>query len=196
MHARTFATKTEATRWSKDVETDVRRGDWIDPRLARTSFGEWAHEYLAAIVHPRSVTRGDYEGWLRVHVLPTFGDWPIAQIEQVDVRRFLAERHAAGLAPKSLQKVRLVLRQCSSSLADRARSRSTRATASASLVRSNAIRSSSPPRRPSASLERRERPTTCSPDLRASWADRSAPTTSCSARRTTARFVATCSTSA
>jgi hypothetical protein len=60
MHARTFATKTEATRWSKEVETDVRRGDWVDPRLARTSFGEWADEYLTAIVHLRSVTRGDY----------------------------------------------------------------------------------------------------------------------------------------
>jgi integrase len=35
----------------------------------------------------------------------------VAHIEQVDVRRFMAEKQAAGLAPKSLQKIRLVLRQ-------------------------------------------------------------------------------------
>ncbi|MGH9004646.1 MAG: tyrosine-type recombinase/integrase, partial [Acidimicrobiia bacterium] len=41
----------------------------------------------------------------------TFADAPVAYIEQVDVRRFLAEKQAAGLAPKTLQKIRLVLRQ-------------------------------------------------------------------------------------
>ena len=111
MRARTFPTKTAASRWSREVETDLRRGDWIDPRLARTTFGEWAKEYLATIVHLRAVTRGDYERQLRVHILPVFADSPVNRIEQVDVRRFFAELQAAGLAAKSLQKVRLVLRQ-------------------------------------------------------------------------------------
>ncbi len=111
MHARTFATKTAAALWSKEVETDVRRGDWVDPRLARTTFARWADDYLTTIVHLRSVTRGDYERQLRVHILPIFGDWPIAHIEPVDVRRFIAQLRASGLAPKTLQKVRLVLRQ-------------------------------------------------------------------------------------
>jgi integrase len=111
MHARTFPTKTRATRWAKEMETDVRRGEWVDPRLARTTFGEWAAEYLTTIVHLRAVTRGDYERIVRVHLLPSFADWPVAHIEQVDVRRFLAEKQAAGLAPKTLQKIRLVLRQ-------------------------------------------------------------------------------------
>jgi integrase len=111
MHARTFPTKTQALRWAREMETDVRRGDWIDPRLARTTFGEWANEYLTTIVHLRNITRGDYERQLRVHILPVFEDWPVAQIQQVDVRRFIAERRAASLAPKTLQKIRLVLRQ-------------------------------------------------------------------------------------
>ncbi len=111
MHARTFPTKTAAVRWSKEMETDLSRGDWVDPRLSRTTFGRWAEEYLATIVHLRAVTRGDYERQLRVHILPVFADRPIGQITQVDVRRFISELRATGLAPKTLQKIRLVLRQ-------------------------------------------------------------------------------------
>lgn len=111
MHARTFATKTQANRWVRDMEVDVRRGDWVDPRLGRTTFGEWAAEYLTTIVHLRNVTRVDYERIVRVHLVPTLGDIPIAQVEQVDVRRLLASKQAAELAPKTLQKIRLVLRQ-------------------------------------------------------------------------------------
>src|SRR5262249_38722645 len=111
MHSRSFPTKTTASRWGRQMETDLERGDWIDPRLGRTTFGRWATEYLRTIVHLRSVTRGDYERQLRVHILPVFESRPVSQIEQVDIRRFFAELQAVGLAPKTLQKVRLVLRQ-------------------------------------------------------------------------------------
>ncbi|MGH9039966.1 MAG: hypothetical protein ACRDZ3_07030, partial [Acidimicrobiia bacterium] len=82
MHARTLPTKGEATRWAKEMETDVRRGEWVDPRLARTTFTQWAAEYLTTIVHLRAVTRGDYERIVRVHLLPAFADAPVAYIEQ------------------------------------------------------------------------------------------------------------------
>jgi integrase len=110
-HARTFDTKTLARRWMAEMETDVRRGEWVDPGLARITFGEWTAEYLRTIVHLRSVTQGDYERALRVHVLPAFAERPIAAIDHVDVRRFVAEKQADGLAPKTLQRIRLVLRQ-------------------------------------------------------------------------------------
>lgn len=109
--SKTFGTKTEARRWAAEREADIRRGEWIDPRLSRVTFDQWADEYLATIVHLRAVTRGDYRRALDVHLRPALGAWPIAAIETVDIRRFMAERQAAGLAPKTLQKVRLVLRQ-------------------------------------------------------------------------------------
>ena len=160
MHARSFATKTDARRWAKEVETDVRRGDWVDPRLARSSFASWADQYLATLVHLRAVTRADDELALRNHVLPTFGDWPIAQIEQVNVRRLLADRQAAGLGPKSLQKVRLVLRQVLEVARGSGAIKVTRATASGSHEPNSASRCSSPSRRPNGSHGRRDRPTT------------------------------------
>ena len=111
MHAQTFPTKTAAVQWSRETETDVRRGDWIDPRLGRRTFRDWSDEYLSTIVHLRTVTRRDYERQLRVHIVPVFGDRPISQIDQVDIRRFMSDLRATGMAPKTLQKVRLVLRQ-------------------------------------------------------------------------------------
>ncbi|MGI9022605.1 MAG: tyrosine-type recombinase/integrase [Acidimicrobiales bacterium] len=93
------------------METDVRRGEWVDPGLGRVTFDEWAAEYLRTIVHLRAVTQGDYERALRIHVLPAFAGRPIAAIDHVEMRRFVAEKQAEGLAPKTLQRVRLVLRQ-------------------------------------------------------------------------------------
>jgi integrase len=93
------------------MEADVRRGEWVDPALGRVTFGEWATEYLGTIVHLRAVTQGDYERALRIHVVPAFGDRPIAAIDHVEVRRFVAERQAEDLAPKTLQRIRLVLQQ-------------------------------------------------------------------------------------
>src|SRR5947209_14503472 len=91
MHSRTFGTKTAAGRWGREMETDLQRGDWIDPRRGRTTFGKWAAAYLGTIVHLRAVTRGDYERQLRVHILPVFGERPVSGIERVDIRRFFAE---------------------------------------------------------------------------------------------------------
>jgi len=111
LHAHTLRTKTEARIWAAERESDLRRGEWVDPRLARVTFGQWSTDYLATIVHLRSVTRRDYERILNAHLLPAFDTRPVASIEPIDVRRFMAEKQAAGQAPKSLQKIRLVLRQ-------------------------------------------------------------------------------------
>lgn len=111
MHARTFPTKGEATRWAKEMETDVRRGEWVDPRLARTTFAQWAAEYLTTIVHLRAVRGATTSGSSGCPPPRLRRRTRGSHIEQVDIRRFLAEKQAAGLAPKTLQKIRLVLRQ-------------------------------------------------------------------------------------
>jgi hypothetical protein len=91
-------------------EADVRRGEWVDPRLARVTFGERAADYLTTIVHLRTITRRDYERILNRHILPAFEKRPLAMMP-IDIRRLMAEKQAAGQAAKSLQKIRLVLRQ-------------------------------------------------------------------------------------
>ncbi|HVL03334.1 MAG TPA: tyrosine-type recombinase/integrase [Acidimicrobiales bacterium] len=107
---RTFRTRAEADRWLATVKTDLTRGDYVDPRLARTEFGHWAAEWLATTAHLRPKTRVGYEGDLRVHVLPVFSHRSVGSIQQVDVRRFVADMIANGAAPGTVRNARKVLR--------------------------------------------------------------------------------------
>ena len=43
-HARSFGGKVAARRWAAEMESDLRRGEWIDPKLARITFGAWAED--------------------------------------------------------------------------------------------------------------------------------------------------------
>ncbi len=107
---KTFRTRAEADRWLATVKTDLTRGAYVDPRLARTVFSEWADEWLATTAHLRAKTRVGYESDLRVHVLPVFAHRSIGSIQQVDVRRFVADMIARGSAPGTVRNARKVLR--------------------------------------------------------------------------------------
>ncbi len=106
----TFASKSEAARWLALAEADVVRGDWIDPRLGRVTFAEWAAEWLSTTVHLRAQTRAGYDAVLRTHLLPVFESRPIATIEQIDMRRFVANMLVDGAAPGTVRGARKVAR--------------------------------------------------------------------------------------
>lgn len=42
----TFRTKTDADKWLVNVEADISRGAWLDDRLGRETFGNYADAYL------------------------------------------------------------------------------------------------------------------------------------------------------
>ena len=107
---RTFGTRRDADRWLSSVKSDVDRGEYVDPRLARSRFDDWAKEWLATTAHLKPKTRAGYETDLRVHVLPVFKERAIGSIQQVDVRRFVADMIAAGAAPGTVRNARKVLR--------------------------------------------------------------------------------------
>jgi integrase len=100
--ARNFARKTDATRFAHAVETDKVRGDWLDPRLAKVTFGEWAEEWLAQAANLKPKTRHDYERTLRNHVLPVFGETPVGAIDRMDMRRFAAALMERGIGASTL----------------------------------------------------------------------------------------------
>lgn len=103
-------TRSAADRWLAGVKTDIQRGDYIDPRLARTRLSEWAEEWLSTTVHLKLKTQTGYESMLRTHVLPAFGDTAVAAIGPVDVRRFVATMIENGSAAGTVRSARKVLR--------------------------------------------------------------------------------------
>lgn len=93
--ATTFATKADAGAWLSAVETAIRNGAWVDPRLGRISFGQYAELWLAARTGLRPRSREQYRGILDRNLLPTFGAIELARVRPVDVRGWYAQLSAA-----------------------------------------------------------------------------------------------------
>lgn len=107
---RSFARKVDAQQFANGVETDLNRGDWIDPKRGRELFVTWAEKWQATIADRKPKTRESYESIVSKHLLPRFGDMPIASIDYAMVLSFVAELQATGAASKTIRNVRDVLR--------------------------------------------------------------------------------------
>jgi integrase len=84
----TFIRKTDATRWLTFKETEIRRGDWIDPLAARTPFADFAEAWVEERPNLRPKTRELYRYLLRAHILPAFRSYTVSAIAEADVRRW------------------------------------------------------------------------------------------------------------
>jgi len=94
----TFATKIEASRYLAAVETDMARGQWVDPRGS----GVLLVDYSAAWLQERTVrgrplaprTVDTYRHSLNAWILPFLGQVPLDKITSAHVRRWHA--HIGG----------------------------------------------------------------------------------------------------
>ncbi|MYW01479.1 hypothetical protein GT354_25010 [Streptomyces sp. SID3343] len=93
---RTFVTKTAAEEWLTDTESEMRRGDWVDPR-GDTVFGTFATAWIKERPNLRPCSRELYSILLRLHLKPTFGNAALSAIKEADVRRRRATRLEGGL---------------------------------------------------------------------------------------------------
>lgn len=96
--SRTFERKVDAERYVASVETDKVRGAWVDPRLSKTTFGEWAASWRSTVVHLKPKTREGYDSLLATHILPEFAHTPLAAITTVKVKGWIAELTRSGLS--------------------------------------------------------------------------------------------------
>jgi integrase len=107
--SRSFARKADAERFMATVQADLIRGDWTDPRLSRTTLGEWSQRWLRTKAHLKPKTLAGYRSNLRAHVLPTFGDYQLRHIDRMAVEEWIADLQASGLGPSGVRQARQVL---------------------------------------------------------------------------------------
>lgn len=107
--AKTFGRKADADRFAASVETDKARGEWIDPRLGKTTVAEWAEGWLGRLAHVQPKTRVGYESLLKTCVLPAFGTTPLARVEQPAVAAWVAEMRGRGLSASRIRQAYRVL---------------------------------------------------------------------------------------
>jgi Phage integrase, N-terminal SAM-like domain len=101
---KTFRRKLDADRFARSVEVDKLEGRWTDPARGRTPFANWAEDWMRGTIDLRVSTRARDKRLLDEHLLPRFGRRQLAAIGQPDVRAWIAELSARGLAPSTVAK--------------------------------------------------------------------------------------------
>ncbi len=105
----TFTTKADAHAWLTVRQSELLRGDWIDPDLGRLTLGAYAPRWIAEHrLSPR--TRDLYEGLYRLHIGPILGNTPLASITTESVRSWRAELLRTGRSEETAAKAYRLLR--------------------------------------------------------------------------------------
>jgi integrase len=107
---RTFRTAREAERFARKIEVEKESGGYVDPNAGRTTFADYADSWLDHRPKLRPRTREFYEGLLRNHINPTFGDQQINRITPSAVRTWWAQLHRGHLSEVSCAKAYRLLR--------------------------------------------------------------------------------------
>ncbi len=107
---RTYHRKIDAQKFANLVETDISRGEWLNPDLGKETFGDWARRWQLTIAGLAPKTRERYESILRRHLLPRFENTPVSAITHPAVLALLADLESSGSSIGTTRYVRAVLR--------------------------------------------------------------------------------------
>ncbi len=96
--AGTFATKADAQACLSAMETDLRRGKWIDPKGGQETLGAYANEWLNQRTDLAERTAELYRHILDKHVLSFLGSSTLAELSPTKIRSWhtnIAKDHPA-----------------------------------------------------------------------------------------------------
>jgi integrase len=99
-----FPDETTANNYIDDMETDKRRGKWIDPTGGQTTVGAWASEWIDSLDIDRR-TEENYRSFLKVHILPRWGTIALADITNSKARAWEKKLRNSGLADSTVASI-------------------------------------------------------------------------------------------
>lgn len=94
--------KGRVERWASDLESDIRRGDWIDPRAGEVTVGEWWARTKDSRHLERASRKRDQSHWTN-HVAPRWAKVPIGSIMRPDVAGWVVGMERAGVGAATIQ---------------------------------------------------------------------------------------------
>jgi len=103
-----FATRDAAVNYGREQEADIRRGIWKDPERGKILFKDWAERWIDA-QDVSSLTMERYRTRLRIHLVPAWGDRPLADIKPLKVEAWATALAEGGMKPNTLSVTRGLL---------------------------------------------------------------------------------------
>ncbi len=88
-HSRTFARKSDAQRFLRELDADMLRGTWVDPRAADTALADWTEEFVLLCRRLAQRTQETYRRDLTKYVLPRFGTYQLGHIPADEIENWL-----------------------------------------------------------------------------------------------------------
>lgn len=88
--ADTFTTKTGAERWLASIETDLARGQWVDPAKGQGSLESYAELWMLSRPDLKVRTRELYAWLIEKYLVPQIGHVPLTKISPTVVRTWHA----------------------------------------------------------------------------------------------------------
>ncbi len=114
--------KSGARAYETQLRTRLARGEpaTATPPERQPTFRKFAAEWFETYVktNNKASEQTSKESSLRVHLLPFFGGWKLADITAIAIERYKADKLRAGLAPKTINNHLTCLRKCLSTAVD------------------------------------------------------------------------------
>jgi hypothetical protein len=96
-----FHSEKAAKHYANDMETDQRRGLWIDPADSNTTLAAWVERWFPSLdLDPRALE--NYRSYLRCHLLPQFGETALRDITALDITTWTTDSTNAGYSPDTV----------------------------------------------------------------------------------------------
>ena len=112
----TFSAKGAAQAWLSAKETDINRGQWVDPSAGQIPFGDYATRWLDRQSHLRPRTLELYGYLLRDYLRPALGERPLSALTVTEVTAWhqgLARRRPK-MAPKAYRLLAQIMKAATS----------------------------------------------------------------------------------
>src|SRR5699024_10370919 len=85
-----FKTKRDATLWMNSVEVSKSEGNYVDPTAGKVTIRELGESWISRQVHWEPSYRRSMESSWNTHVLPKWGNWPVASITRSELQSWIA----------------------------------------------------------------------------------------------------------
>ncbi len=100
----TFDRKIDGEDWLVLAKASQKMGRWIDPRQAKTMFGDWAGQVMASRIHLAPSTQARDESYMKSLILPHLNDRRLGSVTKIDLEQWISQLAADGYAPATINK--------------------------------------------------------------------------------------------